>query len=125
MYDSPLVQTLEPSTLDTAMTTRYDAAVVVAVVSPYTKFTPVASQLKVVNGSDELQSARSVSFPEGLNSEVEAPRVVMERPSTTGGGSVGSDVGRPGVTVGLAVVGAGTGSELGARDGEAVGNRVG
>jgi hypothetical protein len=79
----------------------------------------------VVNGSVELQSARSVNFPEGLNSKVEAPRVAMLMPSTTGGESVGSEVGRPGVTVGLAVVGTGTGSELGVMEGEAVGTSVG
>ena len=80
-----------------------------------------------MDGSEEVQVACSVSFDDGLNSEEEpcAVELAMLSSSTTGGESVGSEVGRPGVTVGLGVVGTGDGSGLGAMDGEGVGKSVG
>ena len=70
-----------------------------------------------MDGSDELQSAKSVSFDDGLNSSPMAEDVAMESPVTTGGDRVGTAVGFPGVTVGRGVVGTGLGSGVGAKRG--------
>ena len=78
-----------------------------------------------MDGSDELQSAKSVSFDDGLNSSPMAVGVAMESPATTGGDRVGTAVGFPGVTVGRGVVGTGLGSGVGADEGAGVGPSVG
>ena len=95
-----------------------------AVVSPNVNVTSSLDHPTVVVSSVELQSANSVSFELGLNSDVWPPPLTLN-PSTTGGPSVGTLVGFPFSTVGRGVVGAGTGEGVGSSDGRNVGCRLG